>query len=93
MTHPDFFTKLERIRKLKALADNNPNENEAKVARLRAQRLAQELGVDYDTLMIKAVQVRRENKLPPGVSKLFAGIGKAYPGTDDEDYSRKKKSD
>jgi hypothetical protein len=83
---------IGRIRKLLALAQNNPNSHEAEQALGHAKRLAEQHGVDLDTL--KTTPPPRNVALPPDTMRGMVGaISRAYPGIDNEDYSQYARQD
>lgn len=76
---------IAHIRKLLALANNNPNANEAALARSHAERVAAKWDIDLATLT-----PARKGPLPTAALAAFAAaFRKQYPGVDDEDYTKR----
>jgi Protein of unknown function (DUF2786) len=79
-----------KIQKLMALAAGNSNPNEARQAMAYARRLGEKHGIDITT-MRPAVELSPEEKrarFKQTMGGYFGTIQKAYPGKDDEDYSK-----
>ena len=84
-----------KIQKLMALAAGNSNPNEAKQAMAYARRLGERHNIDLTTLR-PAVELSPEEKrarFRHAMISHFGAIAKAYPGKDDEDYSRYARGD
>lgn len=84
-----------RIQKLLALATDNPNSHEAEQAMARATKMAEEYGIniaeirpDIKTPLTKEAQKKQGFA---AMDRMFGSIKKAYPGIDDEDYSKYNK--
>lgn len=82
-----------RVAKIKALAEKHPDTPEGIAAAKKGRELATEHGISYDDL---SVGVHPKKASLSGFGAFTSAIKSAFPGQDDEDYSKyapKKKED